>query len=58
MRTAVEHKTYGFLSGRVGDGRSGKLRFAAGVFAWFYGMPVLLTLVQAPSSMRMALTSN
>ena len=47
-----------FFFGLAGDGLSGGLKFAAGAFAWLYGMNILLALVRVPSSIRKALTCS
>lgn len=46
-----------FFFGLAGDGLSRGLKFAAGAFAWLYGMNILLALVRVPSAIRKAVTS-
>lgn len=45
-----------FFFGLAGGGVSGGLKFAAGTFAWLYGMNILLALVRVPSAIRKAVT--
>lgn len=45
-----------FLFGLAGDRVAGGLKFAAGAFAWLYGMNILLALVRVPSAIRKAVT--
>ncbi|HEY0312221.1 MAG TPA: hypothetical protein VGC56_06965 [Allosphingosinicella sp.] len=47
-----------FFFGFADDGLSGGLKFAAGAFAWLYGMNILLALVRVPSAIRKAVTSD
>lgn len=47
-----------FFFGLADDGLSGGLKFAAGAFAWLYGMNILLALVRVPSAIRKAVTSG
>ncbi|MDT9601095.1 hypothetical protein [Sphingosinicella rhizophila] len=41
-----------FFFGLANDGVSGGLKFAAGAFAWLYGMNILLALFRVPSGIR------
>jgi hypothetical protein len=41
-----------FFIGLADDGLAGGLKFAAGAFAWLYGMNILLALVRVPSCIR------
>lgn len=45
-----------FFFGLADDGLSGGLKFAAGAFAWLYGMNILQALVRVPSAIRKAAT--
>jgi hypothetical protein len=47
-----------FFFGFAGDGVSGGLEFAAGAFAWLYGMNILLAVVRVPTAIRKAVTSD
>jgi len=47
-----------FLAGLTHDGLSGGLKFAAGAFAWLYGMNILLALVLVPRAIRKAVRST
>jgi hypothetical protein len=47
-----------FIFGLAGEGLAGGLKFAAGAFAWLYGMNILLALVRVPSGVRKAIGSD
>jgi hypothetical protein len=47
-----------FFFGLASGGLSGGLKFAAGIFAWLYGMNVLLALARVPSAIRRAVRST
>ena len=47
-----------FFFGLAGDGLAGGLKFAAGAFAWLYGINVLLALVRVPSGIRRVVSSS
>ena len=44
-----------FLFGLAGGGLAGGLKYAAGMFAWLYGMNILLALGRVPSAIRRAI---
>jgi hypothetical protein len=46
-----------FVFSLAGDGVTGGLKFAAGAFAWLYGMNILLALIRVPSAIRKAVIS-
>ncbi len=46
-----------FFFGLASGGLSGGLKYAAGVFAWLYGMNILLALRRVPSAIRKAVRS-
>lgn len=46
-----------FFVGLAGGGLLGGLKFGAGVFAWLYGMNVLLALGRVPRAIRKAVRS-
>lgn len=45
---------FGLAEGGISEG----LNFAAGAFAWLYGMNILLTLVRVPRAIRKAVTTS
>ncbi|WP_423141701.1 hypothetical protein ACOYW6_12865 [Parablastomonas sp. CN1-191] len=47
-----------FFFGLGNGGLPGGLRYAAGAFAWLYGMNVMLALVRVPSGIRKAVKSG
>jgi hypothetical protein len=47
-----------FFLGLAGGGLAGGLKFAAGAFAWLYGMNILLALVRVPSGIRKTVISG
>jgi hypothetical protein len=46
-----------FFFGLAGDGLASGLKFAAGAFAWLYGMNILLALARVPAAIRKAIRS-
>jgi hypothetical protein len=47
-----------FLFGIASGGLLGGIKFAAGIFAWLYGMNVLLAFVRVPRAIHKAVTSD
>ena len=45
-----------FFFGLADNGSSGGLRYAAGAFAWLYGMNVLFALIRVPTAIRKAVS--
>jgi len=47
-----------FFFGLAGGGLLGGIKYAAGVFAWLYGMNLVLAFVRVPNAIRKAVTSD
>lgn len=47
-----------FFFGLASGGLVGGLKFAAGIFAWLYGMNILLALSRVPFAIRKAVRST
>ena len=47
-----------FFFGLAADGLIGGVKFAAGTFAWLYGMNVLLALIRVPRAIRRAVRTK
>jgi hypothetical protein len=47
-----------FLFGFVDGGLLGGIKYALGIFAWLYGMNIVLALVRVPRLIRKAVTIN
>ena len=47
-----------FLVGFAGGGLWGGIKYAAGTFAWLYGMNLVLAFVRVPRAIRKAVTSG
>lgn len=50
--------TIALLFGLAGDGLLGGLAYGAGVFAWLYGMNILMAFIRVPSAIRNAVAST
>jgi hypothetical protein len=47
-----------FVFGLASDGLLGGLKYGAGVFAWLYGINILLALARVPSAIRKAIRAG
>jgi hypothetical protein len=47
-----------FFFGLAADGLLGGIKYAVGVFAWIYGMNVVLALARVPNAIRKAVRSS
>lgn len=47
-----------FFFGSAGGGLLGGMKYAVGVFAWLYGMNIVLALVRVPNAIRKAVDND